>query len=83
MKLNYAIVILKLAHFQLPVTNILPFIRVMAGNLLPWRILPKLYHRSVFKSKNSRDEREGFASDDPPATTIPLRPLIRTFVHAC
>ena len=60
-----------------------PFIRVIAGNLLPCLILPKLYHCFVFKSKNSKDESDELASEDPPATTIPFRPLNRTFVQEC
>ena len=72
-----------LRNIRIPVISSFPFIKVIAGNLLPCRILPKLYHFFLRKSKNSKDDSDGFASEDPPATTIPLRPLNRTFVHEC
>lgn len=66
-----------------PVTINFPFIRVIAGYLLPWFIRPKLYHCLVFKSKNSNDESAELASEAPPATTIPFLPLNLTFVQEC
>ena len=67
----------------LPVTINFPFIRVIAGYLLPWFIRPKLYHCLVLKSKNSNDESAELASEAPPATTIPFLPLNLIFVHEC
>ena len=67
----------------LPVTINFPFIRVIAGYLLPWFIRPKLYHCLVLKSKNSNDESAELASEAPPATTIPFLPLNLTFVQEC
>jgi len=56
---------------------------ISPGNLRPSRVRPKLRQRLVLRSKNSTEVKAGSASDEPPATMTPSRPLTRALTQEC
>ena len=55
----------------------------LPGNLRPCLVLPRLIHLCDLKSKNSTIFKLGSASEAPPATMTPSRPLTRALTQEC
>ena len=59
------------------------YLSLLPGNLRPCLVLPRLIHLCDLKSKNSTIFKLGSASEAPPATMTPSRPLTRALTHEC
>ena len=59
------------------------YLSLLPGNLRPCLVLPRLIHLCDLKSKNSTIFKFGSASEAPPATMTPSRPLTRALTQEC